>query len=77
MQKTVNSQKHRCENLKCSKYDTAVRKERKQLVARCRNIKKSVLKLIRGKQSGLKWLGVTEVLNVEVESPDSWVRDCS
>ena len=30
--------------------------------------------LIRGKQSGLKWLGVTEVSNVEVESADSWVR---
>jgi hypothetical protein len=32
-----------------------------------------VLTLIRGKQSGPKWLRVTEVLNVGVESPDSWV----
>ena len=28
--------------------------------------------LIRGKQSGLKWLGVTEWLNVGVESADSY-----
>ena len=36
-----------------------------------------MLTLIRGKQSGLKWLGVTEVLNLVVESPDSWVHVCS
>jgi hypothetical protein len=35
---------------------------------------KRAIPLIRGKQSGLKWLGVTEVSNVEVESADSWVR---
>ena len=52
-------------------------KESKQLFARRRNIRKRALTLIRGKQSGLKWLGVTEVLNVAVESPGSWVCVCS
>jgi hypothetical protein len=32
--------------------------------------------LIQVKQSGLKWLGVTEWLNVGAESTDSWVRAC-
>jgi hypothetical protein len=36
-----------------------------------------VLTLIRGKESGLKWLEVTEVLNLVVESPDSLLRICS
>jgi len=36
-----------------------------------------VLTLIRVKGSGLKWLGVTEVLNLVAESPDSWVHVCS
>jgi hypothetical protein len=35
-----------------------------------------VLTLIRGKYSGLKWLGVTEELNHGVESPESWVHVC-
>ena len=36
-----------------------------------------MLTLIRGKESELKWLGVTEVLNLVVESPDSCVHVCS
>jgi len=42
IQEAMNHQKHRCENLKCSKCDRALRKERKQLLARCRNIRKRV-----------------------------------
>jgi len=47
IQEAMNTQKHYCENLKCSKCDTAVRKERKKLVARRRNIRKGVLNSIR------------------------------
>jgi hypothetical protein len=74
IQEAMNPQKHRCENLECSKCDTAVRKERKQLAARRRNIRKLVLTLIRGKQSGLKWLRVTEVLTLIIQSPESFVH---
>jgi len=77
IQEAVNPQKHHCENLKYGKCDTALRKEREQLSARFRNVSKHVLTLIRGKQRGLKWLGVNEVLNFGIESPDSWVCDCS
>jgi hypothetical protein len=68
IQEVTNPQKHRCENLKWTKCDTAVRKERKQQVARHINISKCVLTLIREKHSGLKWLGVAEVLVV-----GSWI----
>jgi hypothetical protein len=49
IQEAMNPQKHRCENLKCSKCDIAVRKEIKQLLARRRNIRKGVLNSIRGR----------------------------
>jgi hypothetical protein len=70
----MNPQNHRCENLGCSKCDTIVRKERKQLVVKLRNIRKLVLTLIRVKQSGLKWLRLTEVLTLVVQSPESFVH---
>jgi hypothetical protein len=76
----MNTQKHCSENLISKKFDralwTELKKQTKQILARRRNIKKHVLIMIRENQSGLNWLGVSEVSNVAVSSPDSRMCVC-